>query len=87
MAVPELYGAIEIPYQIRFLSSLIRGHEDFVVKPSSGSGGVGILVISGRMKNHYRRADGELVSEEELKHHVLNIMSGMYSLGGSRTRH
>jgi len=82
MAVPELYGAIEIPYQIRFLSSLIRGHEDFVVKPSSGSGGFGILVICGRMKNHYRKTDGELVSEEGLKHHVLNILGGMYSLGG-----
>jgi len=82
VAVPELYGAIEIPYQIRLFSSLVRSRGDFVVKPSCGSGGVGILVISGRTKDLYRRTDGVLVNEEEIKHHVLNILSGMYSLAG-----
>jgi alpha-L-glutamate ligase-like protein len=82
MAVPELYGAIEVPYQIRRFPSLVRSRDDFVVKPSRGSGGLGILVVSGRTKNLYRRADGTLASEEEVKHHVLNILSGMYSLAG-----
>lgn len=82
IAVPELYGAIEIPYQIRLLNSMVSSRSDFVVKPSGGSGGVGILVISGRTKLLYRRTDGVLVAEEEIKHHVLNILSGMYSLGG-----
>jgi alpha-L-glutamate ligase-like protein len=39
-------------------------------------------VISGRTKKLYRRTDGVLLTEEEIKHHVLNILSGMYSLGG-----
>jgi alpha-L-glutamate ligase-like protein len=82
IAVPELYGAIEIPYQVRHLSSLVGFREDFVVKPSGGSGGLGILVISGRTKRLYRRADGDLLTDEEVKHHVLNILSGMYSLAG-----
>jgi len=82
IAAPELYGAIEVPYQVRLLNSLVHSHDDFVVKPSRGSGGVGILVISGRTKKLYRRNDGVLVSEEEVKHHVLNILSGMYSLAG-----
>jgi alpha-L-glutamate ligase-like protein len=82
MAVPELYGAIEAPYQVRLLPSLVRSRDEFVIKPSSGSGGIGILVISGRTKNLYRRADGVLVTEEDVKHHVLNILSGMYSLAG-----
>jgi alpha-L-glutamate ligase-like protein len=82
MAVPELYGAIEAPYQVRLVPSLVRSRNEFVVKPSGGSGGLGILVISGKTKNLYRRADGLLVTEEEVKHHVLNILSGMYSLAG-----
>lgn len=82
IAVPELYGAIEVPYQIRSFEALVREHDDYVVKPSCGSGGVGILVICGRTKKLYRRSDGLLVSEEEVKHHILNILSGMYSLGG-----
>jgi alpha-L-glutamate ligase-like protein len=82
MAVPELYGAIEAPYQVRLLPSSIRSRDEFVVKPSGGSEGLGILVISGRTKDRYRRADGVLVTEEDVKHHVLNILSGMYSLAG-----
>jgi alpha-L-glutamate ligase-like protein len=82
IAVPELYGAIEVPHQVRQLNSLVASHDDFVVKPSGGSGGLGILVISGRTRKLYRRTDGLLVTEEEVKHHVLNILSGMYSLGG-----
>ena len=82
ITVPELYGAIEVPHQVRLLNSLVHSHDDFVLKPSSGSGGVGILVISGRTKKLYRRNDGVLVTEEEVKHHVLNILSGMYSLAG-----
>jgi len=82
MAVPELYGAIEAPYQVRLLPSSIRSRDEFVVKPSGGSEGLGILVISGRTKYRYRRADGVLVTEEDVKHHVLNILSGMYSLAG-----
>lgn len=86
IAVPELYGVMEIPYQIRSFRSVVQARDDFVVKPSCGSGGVGILVISGKTKRLYRRSDGMLVSEEEVKHHILNILSGIYSLGGQQDK-
>jgi alpha-L-glutamate ligase-like protein len=82
IAVPELYAALEIPHQIRSLGSLIRSRDDFVIKPAAGSGGVGILVIAGKTKRLYRKNDDTLVSQEEIEHHVLNVLSGMYSLGG-----
>jgi alpha-L-glutamate ligase-like protein len=82
IAVPELYGVVEIHRQIRDLPKLLAEHSEFVVKPSRGSGGDGILVVAGRSKHGYRMANGTVMNAEELAHHVANILSGMYSLGG-----
>jgi alpha-L-glutamate ligase-like protein len=57
-----------------------------VVKPAQGSGGDGILVITGRSKrkrNMFRRSSGLLISEAEIQHHLSNIISGQYSLSGN----
>jgi len=82
IAVPDLYGTVEIAHQIRDLEGLIGQRTDFVVKPSRGSGGVGILVITGRTKKLFRRSDDVLITGEEVGHHVLSILSGLYSLAG-----
>jgi len=82
IAVPELYGVVEGEYRLRNLTDMLKQYSDFVIKPAYGSGGDGILLISGRLKDMYRKPDGLLISQEELKHHVANIVSGLYSLGG-----
>ncbi|MFO8151856.1 alpha-L-glutamate ligase-like protein [Thioalkalivibrio sp.] len=82
IAVPELYGVLETNHEARRLRELIAGREDFVIKPAHGSGGNGILVITGRMGERFRKASGVLEDMEGLEHHVSNILSGMYSLGG-----
>lgn len=82
IAVPELYGVIEIEYQQRRLAGWLEPHQEFVIKPAQGSGGDGILIISGRKRGHYRKVSGQMLTDEELQHHVSNILSGMYSLGG-----
>lgn len=82
IAVPELYGVIEIEYQRRRLTAMLEPHQEFVIKPAQGSGGDGILIISGRKRGHYRKVNRQMLTEEELQHHVSNILSGMYSLGG-----
>ncbi len=80
--VPELYAVVEIERQVRELHEQLAPYSDFVIKPARGSGGDGIVVISGRAKNAYRKISGTLMSQHELEHHVSNILSGMYSLGG-----
>ncbi len=82
IAVPELYAAVEIQHQVRELPQLIREHRDFVIKPARGSQGDGIIVVTGRSRQHYRSADGGLLDDEELCFHTSNILSGIYSLGG-----
>ena len=82
LAVPELYGVVETEYQVRYLDNFLKAHLEFVIKPSRGSGGEGILVVSGRTKELYRKIDGMLLSSDEIGYHLFNIISGMYSLGG-----
>jgi len=82
VAVPELYGMIEIQYQVRDLPQLLGKHQDFVIKPARGSQGDGIIVVTGRSRNLYRTADGNFLDDDELNFHVSNILSGIYSLGG-----
>ncbi len=82
IAVPELYGVVDAEHQVHNLSDVLRQYPDFVIKPARGSGGVGILVISGRLRQMYRKINGLLIAQEDLDHHVSNILSGVYSLGG-----
>ncbi len=82
ISVPELYGVIEVEGQVRTLRKMLGDRTDFVVKPAHGSGGEGILVISGRIGDRFRKADGTIIVQEELDYHIFSILSGLYSLGG-----
>jgi alpha-L-glutamate ligase-like protein len=86
MAVPELYGVVSTQHGVRELPNLIGDRDRFVVKPAHGSGGNGILVITGRRKELYLKASGQLVAWNDLSHHVSSALSGLYSLGGQRDR-
>lgn len=86
MAVPELYGLIDSQAAVKKLPDIIAGHQSFVAKPARGSGGNGILVITGRSqrkRNCFRLASEILISDAELEHHVSNIVGGQYSLSGN----
>ncbi|MFQ5634185.1 MAG: alpha-L-glutamate ligase-like protein [Gammaproteobacteria bacterium] len=87
IAVPELYGVIDNQHSVRQLADIVGERRDFVIKPAHGTGGDGILVVSGRSarRQHlYRLADGNYVSEDGIRHHVSNIISGQYSFVGTR---
>lgn len=82
IAVPELYWTIEVEGQVAQLQEVLKDRNEFVIKPAHGSGGEGILVIKGRVNNRPRKADGRLLTWEELSHHIFSVLSGLYSLGG-----
>lgn len=82
IAVPALYGMVEIQADVASIPEILSGCDDFVVKPAQGSQGLGIIVVTGRSKGYYKVADGRLMDEAELAFHTSNILSGIYSLGG-----
>ena len=86
MAVPELYGVIANQGEVRRFAEIVEHHDSFVVKPAQGSGGNGIIVVTGRSqrkRDKFRMASGLLVSRAEIEHHISNIVGGQYSLGGN----
>ncbi|PKM06156.1 MAG: alpha-L-glutamate ligase-like protein, partial [Gammaproteobacteria bacterium HGW-Gammaproteobacteria-7] len=82
LPVPDLYAVVRKEHEIQELHARLRDREQFVVKPAHGSGGDGILVITGRRGDQYRRANGHLMSRDEFGHHLSNGLAGLFSLGG-----
>jgi alpha-L-glutamate ligase-like protein len=79
-------GIIDNQGDVRRFASIVEDYDSFVVKPAQGSGGDGILVITGRSRRKrdmFRRSSGLLISEAEIQHHLSNIVSGQYSLSGN----
>jgi len=59
--------------------------DSFVLKPNHGFGGEGIIVVYGKKKgfeNTWIKADGSLVTTEDIKTHIRNIIDGSFSLSG-----
>ena len=55
----------------------------FALKPNRGFGGGGILIVYGKKKNRddaWIKADGSIVTIEDIKSHILNILDGAFSL-------
>jgi alpha-L-glutamate ligase-like protein len=79
---PEIFAAIASFGKLKELGTLLKERAEFVVKPNCGSGGRGILVVTGHDGQHFLRHNGARISLDELRQHLSDILSGMYSLGG-----
>jgi alpha-L-glutamate ligase-like protein len=84
LSVPETYAVIRSPHDARGLDVSLASRQAFVIKPTRGSGGKGVLVIDGKDGDSYIKASGAKLSRNEVRHHVDNILAGLFSLGGQR---
>ena len=82
IAVPQLYGVIESAGDVRKVRDIVAGHDSFAVKPTKGSGGEGIIVVTDRVHGVFAKASGALITLAALEFHIQNALSGIYSLGG-----
>ena len=83
---PPLYHVIDYHGDIAGLEKVISGYQDFVVKPTRGAGGSGIVLITGRQASNFVKPSGELISWTDLTYHIFDILSGIYSLEGLEDR-
>jgi alpha-L-glutamate ligase-like protein len=82
LPVPGLYAVVTRQHDVADIENLVAAHQSFVIKPAQGSGGKGILVITGRRGDRYIKPSGAEIDARELRHHASNILAGLYSLGG-----
>ena len=58
----------------------------FALKPNRGFGGEGILVVYARKKGRddaWVKADGSVITVDDLKNHIRNILDGSFSLANT----
>ncbi|WP_442490050.1 alpha-L-glutamate ligase-like protein [Halomonas litopenaei] len=83
ITTPEHIGTVSTQFGVKHISEMLAGHNGFVIKPAKGSGGKGILVIERVEGKHFIKPSGAELDIEDVERHVSNILSGLYSLGGS----
>lgn len=85
LSAPETYAVIRSPRDAARLEQKLAAHAAFVIKPACGSGGKGVLVIDGRDdQGRFLKSSGAALTLDEVRHHVANILAGLFSLSGQR---
>ncbi len=87
LPAPKLYAVFKSPKEVtEFNWQELPGN--FVLKPSEGYGGEGIIVVKKRAKwaGEWELMDGSVVDIGFLRLHALDILAGKYSLHASRDR-
>lgn len=82
LPVPTPLGVIEYHHQLRELPRLLQGLQEFVLKPAHGAQGNGIIVIDAADGDGFVRSTGMRMSLEEIRQHVSNVLSGLFSFHG-----
>jgi alpha-L-glutamate ligase-like protein len=82
LSVPKLLGKISSQEELEsFDWETLPG--GFALKPNRGFGGGGILVVYARKRGRndaWIKADGSLITIDDLKNHIRNILDGSFSL-------
>src|SRR5262245_31853717 len=80
VSVPETLVACEGLFAVAGTLERLKTLEHFVVKPSCGSGGDGIIVVGECLDDGvWRRAGGKRVTLAELRKHFADIVFGAFS--------
>ncbi len=81
---PEVYGVFSGVHELKNLEK-IMDRDEFVIKPSSGAGGRGIVVIKGRVEGNWVKSSGKTITLAEIRKHCSEVLEGVYSLDGNPT--
>jgi len=83
VATPALIGALRTQHDLNDLATFLEPHDGFAIKPAKGSGGKGILIIASRREDLYIKSNGMELPVDEIRRHISNVLSGLFSLGGT----
>ncbi|MEW6051755.1 MAG: sugar-transfer associated ATP-grasp domain-containing protein [Candidatus Zixiibacteriota bacterium] len=72
------YHVVADPPSLRNWEDKLAGVDHFVVKPNTGYGGNGIVLVTRRDGRYY--ISGEPVTREDIDFHIMQILNGAFSL-------
>lgn len=81
---PNLIGTVEDQHDIDNILNILGHKQEFCIKPAQGSGGKGILVVTGRQGESFIKGSGQVINMHDLRRHLSNILAGLFSLGGKQ---
>lgn len=85
IAVPKLIAKIRTTEDLENFNWQLLP-TSFALKPNSGFGGEGIIVVYGKKKHRddaWVKADRSLITIDDLKSHIRNILDGSFSLSNT----
>jgi alpha-L-glutamate ligase-like protein len=77
--LPETYRIYGHFFELLHLEKDLGPYQDFVIKPSQGSGGGGVIIITGRGETYWKGIGGATYTTAGLKKHISDIIFGVYS--------
>ena len=77
--VPETLALCRGLFELDAILTQLDLESEFVVKPASGSGGDGIVVLGKRVPNGWLTSAGHTMSVRGLRTHLANVVFGAYS--------
>lgn len=75
---PETYYVVEERRQLEEAKEVMQEREEFVIKPNTGFGGEGIIVVYDQTSETFKTSEGEMTLEN-LEDHLRLILDGQYS--------
>ncbi len=81
LRVPQTFLTVSFFYELTQLEDALRQLSSFVIKPASGSGGSGIVVISDYQEGDWLSVSGKSYTFADIKKHIADIIFGVYSFG------
>jgi len=85
--VPQTYAVLHRQSHVRWFSKLVKELDEFVIKPTRGSLGRGILIVTecyGR--DRFILTGNQDVHVNDIRYRLSEIIAGLYSLNGHRDR-
>lgn len=78
--IPETFMIIETEEDLERFSKWMKESDGrFVVKPTKGHGGSGVLVVHGKAAKRYILTSGKGVEEDHIVRHTRRILEGVYT--------
>lgn len=80
--VPETIQQYSGQLECQNLEKDLENLHSFVIKPNRGSQGRGILVIREQYEGGWKQAGGEVMSLDDIRRHIQEIIAGSFSSNG-----